>query len=183
MSLSVERTGDLDRKYFFIDGTWAAPSGDRVQEQIEAATGERIGVASLGTAADIDAAVRAARHALDEGPWGRTTAAERAAVLRRFADALDKRAGDTATLVSRENGMPIALSQMLNGGAPAGLLRMYADVVENLPLEEVRASQVGATIVRREPVGVVGAITPWNFPQALAMFKIAPLWPQAARWS
>uniref|UniRef100_A0AAU1U266 Aldehyde dehydrogenase n=1 Tax=Streptomyces sp. NBC_00119 TaxID=2975659 RepID=A0AAU1U266_9ACTN len=174
MSLSVERTGDLDRKYLFIDGTWAAPSGDRVQEQIEAATGERIGVASLGTAADIDAAVRAARHALDEGPWGRTTAAERAAVLRRFADALDKRAGDTATLVSRENGMPIALSQMLNGGAPAGLLRMYADVVENLPLEEVRASQAGATIVRREPVGVVGAITPWNFPQALAMFKIAP---------
>ncbi|MFI8074203.1 aldehyde dehydrogenase [Streptomyces sp. NPDC086033] len=174
MSLTTQRPSDLDRKRFFIDGEWAAPSGDRVQEQIEAATGERIGVAALGTEADIDAAVRAARRALDEGPWGRTTAAERAEVLRRFADALEKRAGDTSTLVSRENGMPIGLSQMLNGGAPAVLLRIYADVVESLPLEEARPSMAGSTIVRREPVGVVGAITPWNFPQALAMFKIAP---------
>lgn len=174
MSLTAERPSDLDRKRFFIDGGWVDPSGDRLQDQIEAATGERIGVAALGTEADIDAAVRAARRALDEGTWGRTTAAERAAVLRRFADALEKRAGDTSTLVSRENGMPIGLSQMLNGGAPAVLLRIYADVIENLPLEEVRPSQAGSTIVRREPVGVVGAITPWNFPQALAMFKIAP---------
>src|SRR3954451_139061 len=174
MSLTTQRPSDLDRRRFFIDGEWAAPSGDRVQEQIEAATGERIGVAALGTEADIDAAVRAARRALDEGPWGRTTAAERAEALRRFANALEKRAGDTSTLVSRENGMPIGLSQMLNGGAPAVLLNIYADVIENLALEEVRTSQAGSTIVRREPVGVVGAIAPWNFPQALAMFKIAP---------
>ncbi|MBA4865179.1 aldehyde dehydrogenase [Streptomyces sp. PSKA54] len=174
MSLTAERPSDLDRKRFFIDGAWVDPSGDRLQDQIEAATGERIGVAVLGTEADIDAAVRAARRALDDGPWGRTTVAERAAALRRFADALEKRAGDTSTLVSRENGMPIGLSQMLNGGAPAVLLRIYADVIENLPLEEARPSQAGSTIVRREPVGVVGAITPWNFPQALAMFKIAP---------
>lgn len=174
MSLTTQRPSDLDRKRFFIDGEWADPSGRHVQEQIEAATGERIGVAALGTEADIDAAVRAARRALDEGPWGRTTAAERAEALRRFADALEKRAGDTATLVSRENGMPIGTSQMLNGGAPAVLLRIYAEVVENLSLEEARPSMAGSTIVRREPVGVVGAITPWNFPQALAMFKIAP---------
>jgi aldehyde dehydrogenase (NAD+) len=174
MTLAAERPSAIDRTRFFIDGAWAAPSGDGVQEQIEAATGELIGVAALGTAADIDNAVRAARRALDEGPWGRTTAAERAAVLRRFADALDARADDTSTLVSRENGMPIGLSRMLNGGASAALLRIYAEVIENLPLEEVRPSQAGSTIVRREPVGVVGAITPWNFPQALAMFKIAP---------
>ncbi|XVQ09643.1 aldehyde dehydrogenase [Spirillospora sp. CA-255316] len=174
MSLTVERPSSTDRRRFFIDGQWAAPSGDRLQDQIEAATGAVIGIAALGTEADIDTAVRAARRALDEGPWGRTTASERSAVMRRFADALQARAGDTATLVSRENGMPIGLSQMLNGGAPAALLRIYADVIENLPLEETRPSQAGSTIVRREPVGVVGAITPWNFPQALAMFKIAP---------
>ncbi|MGW0707919.1 aldehyde dehydrogenase [Streptomyces sp. NPDC002643] len=174
MSLTAEWHSDLDRKRFFIDGAWVDPSGDRLQDQIEAATGERIGVAALGTEADIDVAVRAARRALDEGPWGRTTAAERAVILRAFADALEKRAGDTANLVSRENGMPIGLSQMFNGGAPAVLLRIYADVIENLPLEEVRPSMAGSTIVRREPVGVVGAIVPWNFPQALAMFKIAP---------
>ncbi|MGO4470876.1 aldehyde dehydrogenase [Arthrobacter sp. 2RAF6] len=174
MSLIVERPNDLDRKRFYIDGAWVEPSSDRTQDQVEAATGEVIGVAALGSEADIDAAVRAARRALDEGPWGRTTAAERAGVLRRFADELDLRSSATSELVSRENGMPIGLSQMLNGGAPAALLRIYADVVENLALEEVRPSQAGSTIVRREPVGVVGAIAPWNFPQALAMFKIAP---------
>ncbi len=140
---------------------------------IEAATGELIGVAALGAEADIDAP-SARPGGPRRGPWGRTTAAERAAVLRRFADALDSRAGDTATLVSRENGMPIGLSQHVERGAPAVLLRMYADVIENMPLERSQPSQAGSTIVRREPVGVVGAITPWNFPQALAMFKIAP---------
>lgn len=173
MSTTVEDT--LDRPQFFIDGRWAEPlDGEGFQNQLEAATGEVIGVAALGGAADIDAAVKAARDAFDNGPWGRSTAAERAQVLRKFADALDARAGDSATLVSRENGMPIGLSHMLNGGAPSGLLRMYADIVENLPVEEVRQSLAGSTIVRREARGVVGAITPWNFPLALAMFKIAP---------
>ncbi|MBY4108257.1 aldehyde dehydrogenase [Rhodococcus fascians] len=174
MSVTVDRPSGLDRTRFFIDGSWTDPVRTELRDQIEAATGERIGVAALGSEADIDAAVRAARRALDEGPWGRTTASERAVVLRAFADALDARAADTASLVSRENGMILGLSNALNGGAPGALLRMYADVVENLALEEVRPSQAGSTIVRRLPVGVVGAIAPWNFPQALAMFKIAP---------
>ena len=174
MSVTIERPNEVDRMRFFINGEWAEPSTVRIQHQIEAATGEVIGAAALGSEADIDAAVKAARGALDNGPWGRSTAAERAATLRKFAEALERRATDTSKLVSRENGMPIGLSQMLNGGAPSALLRIYADVIEALPLEEVRPSQAGSTIVRREPVGVVGAIAPWNFPQALAMFKIAP---------
>ncbi|GAB3168555.1 aldehyde dehydrogenase [Streptomyces incanus] len=163
-----------DRMRFFIDGRWATPHGARSHQALEAATGDVLARGALADEQDVDAAVLAARNALDHGVWGRTTAPERAAVMRRMADALEKRAESTAVLVSRENGMPIGLSHMLNGGAPAGLLRMYADLVENLELEEIRPSQAGSTIVRREPVGVVGAITPWNFPQALAMFKIAP---------
>jgi aldehyde dehydrogenase (NAD+) len=174
MSLTAAPQTHLDRTRFFIDGEWVGPRTNHTRPAIEAATGELLGVAALGTDEDIDRAVRAARDALDRGPWGRTTAAERAAVMRRFAEALEARAEDTSVLVSRENGMPIGVSRMLNGGAPAALLRMYADLIENTPLEIVRPSQAGSTIVRREPVGVVGAITPWNFPQALAMFKIAP---------
>lgn len=174
MSLTAERHTDLDRPRFFIDGKWAEPRGSHTYRVDEAATGEILGTAALGGEDDIDTAVRAARAALDHGPWGRTSAAERAAVLRRFADALQKRAADTATLVTRENGMPIQLSQQVNGGAPAAVLRVYADVIEQLAFEDVRPSSVGSTIVRRDPVGVVGAITPWNFPQALAMFKVAP---------
>lgn len=174
MSLIVEKPNDLDRKHFFIDGVWVKPTGGRTRNQVEAATGEVIGIAAMGSEADIDAAVRAARRALDDGPWGKTSPQERAEVMRRFARELDFRSTYTSELVSRENGMPIGLSQMLNGVAPSVLLNIYADVIENLSLEEVRTSQAGSTIVRREPVGVVGAIAPWNFPQALAMFKIAP---------
>jgi aldehyde dehydrogenase (NAD+) len=174
MSLTVERPSSLDRNRFFINGGWVDPISDRTHSQTEAATGEVIGVAALAGEADVEAAVRAARRAFDVGPWGRTTAAERAAVLRRFADALERRGGDTATLVSRENGMPIGFSQQVNGGLPAALLRIYAEVIETMALERAQPSQVGSTIVRREPLGVVAAIIPWNFPQALAAFKIAP---------
>ncbi|RSD10240.1 aldehyde dehydrogenase [Amycolatopsis eburnea] len=174
MTLTTGRTTDLDRTRFFIDGRWVEPLGTGTHVALEAATGEPLGTAALGTDADIDAAVRAARRALDEGPWGRTTASERAAVLRRFTAALAARADATSTLVSRENGMPIGLSAAFNGAAPAGLLQMYADLIETTPLESVRPSPAGSTVVRREPVGVVGAITPWNYPQVLAVMKIAP---------
>jgi len=155
MTTTAEHT-DLDRIRFFIDGEWVDPRGSDTHRALEAATGEPLGTAALGTDADIDAAVKAARRALDTGPWGRTTAAERAEVMHRFAAALAARADATSALVSRENGMPIGLSTAFNGAAPAGLLQMYAELIKVLPLEEVRPSQPGATIVRREPVGVVG---------------------------
>ncbi|ODU04562.1 MAG: aldehyde dehydrogenase [Pseudonocardia sp. SCN 72-86] len=165
---------EFDRTRFFVDGEWVVPHGAEAHRVIEAATGEQFATAALGAPEDVAAAVSAARRALDQGPWGRATPAERAAVLRKLADALAARATDTARLVTRENGMPIRLSEGTNGVVPPILLGMYADVVERLPFEETRPSAAGATIVRREPVGVVGAITPWNYPQALAMFKVAP---------
>ncbi|MGY1812223.1 aldehyde dehydrogenase [Blastococcus sp. SYSU D00820] len=174
MSLTVERPSSLDRTRFFIDGAWVDPIAGRIHDQTEAATGRVIGAAALGGEADIDTAVRAARRAFDLGPWGRTTPAERAAALRRLADALESRGEGTSTLVSRQNGMPIGFSQQVNGMLPGALLRIYADVIENLVLERPQPSMVGSTIVRREPLGVVAAIVPWNFPQALAAFKIAP---------
>ena len=170
--LSAEDTAS--RNQFFINGQWVDPSGSEVYRLVEAATGERLGDAALGNEADIDAAVRAARTALDEGEWGKTTAAERAEVMRRFAQALGARGESTAELVTRENGMPIALSGGFNGTGPAAMLRYYAKMIEATPLEVPQRSRRGATLVRREPVGVVGAIAPWNYPQSLAMFKIAP---------
>jgi betaine-aldehyde dehydrogenase len=165
---------DLDRTRFFINGEWVAPHGTEQHRALEAATGEQLGLAALGTGADIDAAVGAARAALDSGPWGRTTAAERSEVMLRFADALLARAEATSALVSRENGMPITLSTMVSGAAPANLLQYYANMIKDFALEEVRPSPSGSTTVRRIPVGVVGAITPWNYPQTLAMSKVAP---------
>lgn len=154
MTLTADVQTALDRTRFYIDGGWVEPRGTRTHRAIEAATGDLLGTAALGIDADIDAAVRAARRALDEGPWGRTTATERAAVMRRFADALRSRAEGTSTLVSRENGMPITLSRAFNGAVPAALLNIYADLIEQTPLEQVRPSASGATVVRRESMYV-----------------------------
>jgi acyl-CoA reductase-like NAD-dependent aldehyde dehydrogenase len=86
----------------------------------------------------------------------------------------DGPADRTAQLVSRENGMPITLSRAVNGAFPSALIGYYAKLIAGSDPEEIWPSMIGHTIVRREPVGVVGAITPWNYPQALAVMKIAP---------
>lgn len=154
----------------FVDGGFR-PCDD-AEPVFEAATGERLGSGASASTAEVDEAVAVARHALPG--WRATPAAERAALLEAMAGALRTRAGATAELVTRENGMPMSLSRGANGAFPALLLDYYASMVRNTPVEEVRPSAIGHTIVRREPVGVVAAITPWNYPQALAAFKLAP---------
>jgi len=154
----------------FIDGEFRV--ADKAEPVLEAATGELIGDGGSATEADVDATVEAAQAALPE--WRSASPDHRAAVLKAFAAALHQRAGSTDELVTRENGMPIELSRTANGLFPAALLGYYAKLITQTPIEEVRPAATGHTIVRREPVGVVAAIVPWNYPQALAAFKLAP---------
>jgi aldehyde dehydrogenase (NAD+) len=154
----------------FIDGEFRV--ADKAEPVLEAATGELIGDGGSATEADVDAAVEAAQAALPE--WRSASPDHRAAVLKAFAAALHQRAGSTDELVTRENGMPITLSRTANGLFPAALLGYYAKLITQTPIEEIRPAATGHTIVRREPVGVVAAIVPWNYPQALAAFKLAP---------
>ena len=164
----------VDRDALFIGGRWVAPQEGAAADVVEAATEKVLGRSALASAADIDAAVSAARDAL-RGPWGQLDNRARADLLDVFASALKKRGRDTATLVSRENGMPISLSAGVNGFGPAAMIRYYAALVRDAASEDVRPSAFGGrTVVRREPVGVVAAITPWNYPQPLAAMKIAP---------
>ncbi|WP_439031865.1 aldehyde dehydrogenase [Gordonia terrae] len=169
-------TIDTVRTSFLIDGGWQTPTGSSTIPVISPLTEEQFGSVPEATTADVDAAVEAARNAFRRPGWRDLAPADRAAHLRRFADELDKRAEDRATAVTAENGMPIALSRFAEGAAPVQLLRYYADLVESTPVEETRTSQPlpGTTIVRREAIGVVAAIAPWNFPAVLSMFKIAP---------
>lgn len=162
------------RNAFYIDGRWQPAAVDDPHTLYEAATGDVLGAVSLGTKQDIDSAVAAARQAFDQGAWSRTTAMERAATLRRFGAELDTRRGITADLVSQENGMPSIISGPSNTDIPVALLNQYATMLDTSPMEELRPSPRGATIVRKAPVGVVAAIVPWNFPQFMAMAKIAP---------
>lgn len=154
----------------FVDGRFRL--ADRVQPVIEAATGAPLGDGASATEAEIDAAVAAARAALSG--WQSASPDHRAEVLLAFAAALDARARTTDELVTRENGMPMSLSRGANGRFPAALVRYYAQLIADTPIEEIRPSMIGHTVVRREAIGVVAAIVPWNYPQALAAFKLAP---------
>jgi aldehyde dehydrogenase (NAD+) len=154
----------------FIDGRFRTAS--RVEPVIEAATERLLGIGPSATISDIDDAVAAARNALYD--WKTTATADRAQALERLADAMGARGEATAELCSRETGAPITYSRYFNGAFPATVLRYYAALIRQSDLEEIRPSLMGHTIVRREPVGVVGAIVPWNVSQCLAAMKFAP---------
>ena len=159
---------------FFIDGEWAKPASSARIEVIGANTGEAIGSVPDGSETDIDHAVAAARRALDGG-WSQSAPAERAAVLNRFADAMEKRAESLTRAVSMQNGMPLSLAEAYEGGYVVGLIRYYASLAASMQVEERRHSPLGFdTLVRREPVGVVGGIVPWNYPVVLSIMKIGP---------
>ena len=166
----------LEYSSLFIDGEWRPPSGAASFEVVSASTGERIGAVPRAERADADSAVAAARRAFDDPQgWSSWEPARRGSVLRRFAEALERRGTEIARRVSMQNGMPISVSSVGEAGLPPMMLRYYAELAEATPVESTGPGlRSGVTTVRREPVGVVAAIAPWNAPQALSAFKYAP---------
>jgi acyl-CoA reductase-like NAD-dependent aldehyde dehydrogenase len=156
-------------QHFYIDGRWQSPAGGETIDVHSASTEEVIGRIPKGTAADVDRAVAAARRAFDAG-WGQTTTAERAQWIGKLAAALESRVQDIATTISHEVGMPIRMSTPVQAQLPVNVTRTYADIITGIDLEE----QVGNSIIVREPFGVVGMITPWNYPLHQIMAKVAP---------
>lgn len=161
---------DLIEGELFIDGQFRP--ADSVEPVLEAATETLLGKGASATHSDIDDAVEAARRAL--GGWRETPQAERAKMLNRLADALEARAEHTSELTTRETGAPITNARQANGFLPVLIFRYYAGLLDTIEIEEVRPSFGGHTLVRREPIGVVAAIVPWNLPQLLAAMKLAP---------
>ncbi len=165
----------IEYDHIYIGGQWTAPaSAERIQVT-EAATEESLGSVPAATEPDIDSAVDAAREAFDDPQgWAAWSPARRGEVLERFAVALEARGAETARRVSIQNGMPLWLAQNFEAGFPALLLRYYAGLVA-AGQEEVRAGMLGKkSLIRREPIGVVAAIVPWNVPQAISFLKLAP---------
>ncbi|WP_333618100.1 aldehyde dehydrogenase [Dietzia sp.] len=175
MSSATIDTGIIERTEFFIGGEWTRPAGTATIDVISPNTGELIGRVPEGATADMDAAVAAARRAFDTpGVWSDLDPSERAAALRRFADEYEARAEQIAASVSSQNGMPVSVANQLEAMFPPVLLRYYADLVEGQG-RDVRDGLLGGQIeVLHRPIGVVGAIVPWNYPETLAAFKYAP---------
>jgi betaine-aldehyde dehydrogenase len=158
----------LIRDQFFIGGAWVAPSVKQAIDVYNAGNGERMGKVPLGEEKDIDAAVAAARAAL-EG-WSGGSAEWRAGFLEKISAGLKARADEIARLVAQEVGMPLKLSARIQAGLPIANFANYAGIAKAFKFEE----RVGNSLVIREPVGVVGAITPWNYPLHQIALKVAP---------
>jgi betaine-aldehyde dehydrogenase len=158
----------------FIGGRWVAPSSTAAIEVISPHTEEVIARVAEAREADVDRAVRAAREAFDSGPWPRMTPAERADAMARLHAALQARAEDMAVTITREMGCPISFSRLGQVMATNMVLDYYVRLAREYAFEDTRAGMLGPVIVRREPVGVVAAIVPWNVPQFVSVLKLGP---------
>jgi acyl-CoA reductase-like NAD-dependent aldehyde dehydrogenase len=167
----------IDSHELFIGGSWIKPRGSERISVLAASTEELVGSVPEGTNEDIDVAVAAARAAFDDpGGWSAWPKEDRAQALERLAAALESRGEEIAQRVSLQNGMPISFALQVEAVFPTVLAHFYAGMIRQTELQEDRAGLLGGTVhVLRKPVGVVGAIVPWNYPQTLAMFKLAPL--------
>lgn len=160
---------------FYIGGAWVAPSTDASFEVVDSSSEELFFCAAEAKAADVERAVAAARHAFDEGPWPRMSHAERATYLRALGDGLLARADDLGEIWPRQSGVLHSMARWAGTGA-AHTFGYYAGLADAFPFEEPATPTAGGKfgLLVREPVGVVGAIIPWNAPLSLIANKLAP---------
>ena len=155
-------------RQLYIGGAWTASASGEAIEVVNPATEEIIDRVPAGAAADVQEAVRAARKAF--GSWSVTAPADRAKLLTAAAELLVRRADDVARIIAADMGSPLGFALKVQTLMPARVLASYAGLAESHP----RESRVGNSLVVKEPVGVVAAITPWNYPLHQIIAKVAP---------
>ncbi|MGW6754100.1 aldehyde dehydrogenase [Streptomyces sp. NPDC055006] len=158
----------------YIGGEWVESEGADTIEVVNPHTEQVIGRVPHATPADVDKAVAAAREAFDHGPWPRTPPAERIAVVERIKDGLLARAQEISKLITLQNGSPSSFASRAQVNAAVGVYASSAATAARFVWEEERPGLGGPALVRKEPVGVVAAITPWNVPQFAVSAKLGP---------
>jgi aldehyde dehydrogenase (NAD+) len=156
------------RDKLYIGGEWVDPSSDDKIEVVNPSTEEVIGSVPSGTTEDVDRAVEAAKTAFET--WSQTSREERANYLRAIAGGMNERAGEIVTTIASELGMPVRLTQAIQLGLPLNAFAQMPTWMEEIEWER----QLGNSLVVKEPVGVIGAITPWNYPLHQIAGKVAP---------
>ncbi len=156
------------RDKLYIGGEWVDPTGSETIDVVNASTEEVMGRIPQGTPEDVDRAVAAARTAFES--WSQTEMAERAELIRAIAAGLAARSEEIATTISQELGMPIVQSTGIQAGLPTMTFTSVPTLLEDIVWRE----EIGNSVVVREPIGVVGAITPWNYPLHQIAAKVAP---------
>lgn len=168
----MDNNTDLKRYELLINGEFVPPSGGEYSTNLDPATENPISRVAQGTSADVDRAVQAARAALK--PWNAIRAAERGRILMKLAELLRENQEELAALESLDAGKPIAGVQRQDVPAAIDTLAYYAGWCDKINGQVVPARPDALTYTVREPVGVVAAIVPWNFPLMIGMWKIAP---------
>jgi aldehyde dehydrogenase (NAD+) len=159
----------------FIGGTWASPSTDDTIEVISPHTESPIARVAAAGPADVDAAVASAREAFDYGQWPRLNPSDRIDAVRRLAEIYAGQRSQMADLITAEIGAPTAFAQRAQVGLPSMMMAAFCDLAETFAWQETRPGFYGVDLdIRREPVGVVAAIVPWNMPQFLIVTKLIP---------
>jgi len=157
-----------------IDGRWVAASSGKTFDSIDPATGEVLARVAEGDKADIDLAVRAARRAFESGPWSKMTASERGRVIWKLADLLEEHTEEFAELETLDNGKPISVSRVADVPLAVDLFRYMAGWATKIEGSTIPIAGPFLAYTRREPIGVVGQIIPWNFPLLMAAWKLGP---------
>ncbi len=160
-------------KQLWIDGSWVDPVDGRTFETVNPATEQVLANVALAGPRDVDAAVRAARAAFDDGRWSDVPPRQKEAALRRLADVIDEHAEELAILETLDNGKPLAMAKGEMRGC-AETFRYYAGWPTKIHGSVLPSSADRHNYVRREPVGVCGQIIPWNYPMVMASWKVAP---------
>jgi gamma-glutamyl-gamma-aminobutyraldehyde dehydrogenase len=157
-----------------IDGDWVPASDGGRLDVISPLDGKRLTTIARGTADDVAAATAAARRSFDSGVWANAAPAKRKAVLLKWAALIEEHALELAVLGVRDNGTEIGMAIKAEPMSAAGTIRYYAEAVDKLNGEIAPTDPSVLALVHREPVGVVGAIVPWNFPLMIGAWKLAP---------
>lgn len=164
----------------FIGGEWVRSESDTTVAVRDPATGQQIATAADAGAADVDRAVAAARHALEEGPWATTLPSQREALIWRLAELIDEHTEELAELESIDNGKTKFMARIIDVSGSRDYFRYmagWATKIEGSTIDISVPAREGGRVnayTRREPVGVVAQIIPWNFPLAMATWKLAP---------
>ncbi|MBP6351970.1 MAG: aldehyde dehydrogenase family protein, partial [Candidatus Obscuribacter sp.] len=161
-------------KKLLIDGKWVDSISGKTFETINPATEEVLCRVAEGGKEDVDLAVKAARRAFETGPWRKMSTAERARIMLRLADLIEKHADELAQIETLDNGKPITESRYVDVPQTVETFRYYAGFATKLEGETINANSNFFTYTLREPVGVVGQIIPWNFPMLMMAWKWGP---------
>ena len=172
--INLFKNADISKQNVLIDGKWIPPKSETFANCISPIDGKKITSISYGDKTDVDDAVLSARNAFEKGPWPNMSPNERKKILFKIAELIEKKSLELAVLGVKDNGTEINMAIRAEPGSASATFRYYAEALDKVYGEISSSPKDFLGLIHREPIGVIGAIIPWNFPLMIGAWKIAP---------